>query len=179
MKKVLSFIMLLLVLGTCAFASHRVTVTFDPFTFQSFVQKNGETKDKVNSKYGIGGGIGYNWEFGKGFILGADIKADTYMLEGQENYTDVSFLAKAGYSCKMSESFSLYSNMKLGLDIQSHDEKTSTVLEFGPEVGVSFKLNEHLDLFASCEGLFGFPRKGEVKYSEFRVTPTIGMGYTL
>ncbi len=178
MKKTLTFLMLLLVISTCVFASHRVTVSFDPFTFQSFIQKDGDVKEKVNSKYGIGGGVGYNWEFGKGFMLGADIKADTYMLEDQKNFTDVSFLAKAGYSCKMSEIFSLFTNMKLGLDLQAHNENTSAVLEFGPELGIDFKLNEHLDLFASCEGLFGFPKKDEIKYSEFRVTPTIGMGIT-
>lgn len=178
MKKTLAFLLFFLALSTCVFASHGVTVTFDPFTFQSFVQKNGETKDKINSKYGIGGGIGYNWEFGKGFMLGADIKADTYMIENQKNFTDISFLAKAGYIAKFSETVSLYGNMKAGLDLQVHDNKASAVLEFGPEVGVEFKVNEHFDLFVSCEGLFGFPRKDEIKYSEFRVTPTIGMGYT-
>lgn len=64
------------------------------------------------------------------------------------------------------------------MDIQAYDGKTSAVLEFGPEVGVDFTLNKHFDLFASCEGLFGFPKKDEAKYAEFRVTPTIGMGLT-
>ena len=154
MKRVLTVLALLLVLSTCVFASHRVTVTLDPFTFQSFVQKEADVKNKVNSKYGLGGGIGYNWEFGKGFMLGADIKADTYMIEDQKNFTDISFLAKAGYIAKVSEIVSLYGNMKAGLDLQAHDNKASAVLEFGPEVGVEFKGNEHFDLFVSCEGLF-------------------------
>ena len=178
MKKTLAVFVLILTLCACVYASHRVSITFDPFTFQHFVQKNGETKDKVNSKYGLGGGIGYNWEFGKGFMLGADIKADTYMIENKKNFTDISFLAKAGYIAKVSETVSLYGNMKAGLDLQAHDNKASAVLEFGPELGIEFKVNEHFDLFASCEGLFGFPKKDGIKYSEFRVTPAIGMGYT-
>ncbi len=177
MKKTLTFLMLLLVISTCVFASHRVTATFDPFAFQHFVQ-NAETKNVVNSKYGIGGGVGYNWEFGKGLMLGADIKADTYFIEDQKNFTDISFLAKAGYSCKMSGILSLFANMKLGLDLQAHNENTSAVLEFGPELGASFKINEHFDLFTSCEFLFGFPKTEDVNYREFRVTPTIGAGYT-
>lgn len=178
MKKTLSVLVLLLVLSTCLFANHRVSVTFDPFTFQHFVQKDGDVKEKVNSKYGIGGGIGYNWEFEKGFILGADIKTDTYMIEDQKNFTDVSFLAKAGYTYGLNEKFNLYGNMKLGLDIQAHDEKTSAVFEFGPEIGCEYKLNEKINLFASCELLFGFPKKDGIKYSEFRVSPAIGVGYT-
>lgn len=178
MKKTLLIVLLLLVLCTSVFASHRLTVTFDPYSFQSFVQKAGDVKDTKYSKYGIGSGIGYNWEFGKGFMLGADIRADTYILEEEKNFTDISFLAKAGYIAKVSETVSLYGNMKAGLDLQACDGKASAVLEFGPELGVDFKLNEHFDVFASCEGLFGFPRKDGVKYSEFRVTPAIGMGYT-
>lgn len=178
MKKTLSLIILLLVLSASVFASHRVTVSFDPFAFQYFVQKDEDIKEKVNSKYGIGGGIGYNRECCTGFTFGADIKADTYILEEQKNFTDISFLAKAGHIAKVSETVSLYGNMKAGLDIQTHDTETSAVLEFGPELGIEFKVNEHFDLFASCEGLFGFPKKDGIKYSEFRVTPSIGAGYT-
>lgn len=178
MKKTLSVLVLLFVLSTCLFASHRLTATFDPFSYQRFVQKEADAKNVVNSKYGIGGGIGYNWEFGKGFMLGADIKADTYMIEDQKNFTDISFLAQFGYIVNVSKTVGLYGNIKAGLDLQTHDKKTSAVVEFGPELGVDYKINEHFDIFASCEGLFGFPRKDDVKYSEFRVSPTIGMGYT-
>lgn len=178
MKKTLSFLMLLLVISTCVFASQKVAVSLDSFSFQSFVQKENETKNTINSKYGIGAGVSYCWEFGKGFILGADVKFDTYMLKGQKNSTDVSFLGKAGYSYKMSEDLCLFADIKFGLDLQAHAKKTSAVFEFGPELGVDYQLNERFDVFASCEALFGFPRKDKVKYTEYRVTPTIGVGYS-
>ncbi len=178
MKKALTVLALLLVLSTSVFANHRITVNFDPFTFQSFVQKDGDVKEKINSKYGIGGGIGYNWESDKGLILGADIKADTYFIEDQKNFTDVSFLAKVGYIAKVCDTVRFYANMEAGLDIQTHNNETSAVLEFGPELGFEYKFNDNFDVFASCEGLFGFPKKDEIKYSEFRVTPAIGLGYS-
>lgn len=177
MKKTFTVFVLVLVLCTCVFASHRVSVTFDPFTFQHFVQKDGSSKNKVNSTYGIGAGLGYDYIMDNGFRAGADVKADTYFLEDQKNFTDLSFLAKAGYAYGINETVSIYGNMKLGLDLQMKDSKTSAVMEFGPELGAEYKFDEKITFFTSCEFLFGFPEKDNIKYSEFRVTPTLGAGY--
>lgn len=179
MKKVFSILMLLLVLCTCIFASHRVSVTIDPFAWQGFLMKNNGSKSTEHSTYGLGGGLGYDWAFYKNFRAGVDVKCDTYFLKDKNNFTDISFLGKAGYVYKLNETLNLYGNMKFGLDLQVHDKKTSAVMEFGPEIGLEYKFNEKVDFFVSCEGLFGFPKKGDTKYAEFRITPTIGAGYVL
>ena len=178
MKKTAVVFVMILVLCACVYASHRVSVTFDPFTFQHFVQKDGNSKNKVNSTYGIGAGFGYDYCLDNGIRAGADIKVDTYFLKDQKNFTDLYFLAKAGYVYELDEKFNLYGNMKFGLDLQMHDKKTSAVMEFGPEIGAEYKFDEKITFFTSCEMLFGFPKDDGIKYREFRVTPTLGAGYT-
>lgn len=176
MKRVLSILILLLILCTSVFADDRFTVTFDPFTLQRFVQKSGDSATLLNSEIGIGIGIGYDRAFCNDFRYGADLKADFYI--NKDTFTDVSLLAKVGYLTSASDSVILFANAKAGLDLQICNKKAGAVFEFGPEIGTQFKLDDHFDLFASCEILFGFPRKDDVKYSEFRVTTAIGAGYT-
>lgn len=170
--------MLLLVLSTCVFASHRISVSIDPFSFQHFVQKDGSSKTIVNSTYGLGGGFGYDYFFSNGLRAGADVKTDTYFLKDQKNFTDLSFLAKVGYGYSINEEFALYGNMKFGLDLQMKDKKTSAVMEFGPEIGCEYQFNEKINFFTSCEFLMGFPKTDDVNYRELRITPAIGIGYT-
>lgn len=176
MKKLLTVLTLVLILSSCIFATQKVTVSIDPYSFQSFVQKDEQDKVSVKSKYGIGGGLGYAFILDNGISFGADIKADTYTIEGKDAFIDISFLAKAGYMFSFSDAFALYANVKGGLDLQTTEGTVSAVIEFGPEVGVSYNLTDELNIFASCEGLFGFPGNKDAKYSEYRVTPTIGAG---
>lgn len=179
MKKLISVLAVLLVVASCAFAASKVTVSFDPFSLQHFVQKDGDVKEKVNSKYGLGAGVGYIYDHDCGLRVAADVKFDTYYLKDQDNFKDLGFFAKAGYVYNLENvDVDLVADAMLGVDIQFHDDETSAVLEFGAEIGGEYQINDKFGLFLNVDFLFGFPKKDKVNYTEFRVTPVIGATYT-
>lgn len=154
-----------------------LSVGINPFSFQKFTRNDGEETVTVNTKYGFGGKIDYSFKLENGLTLGAEIQVDSYSLENQKNFTDITFSAKAGYAVDLNNLITLNGNIKGGLDIQTHDV-ISPVFEFGPEIGVEYKINNKCILFASCEMLLGFPRKDSIDFTELRFTPTLGTGYT-
>ena len=178
MKKAMTIMLLVLIATAYVFASPRVSLTFDPFSFQHFMKKEGKERDRVNSTYGIGAGLGFDWEYDDGFRSGFDVKFDTYSFEELDRFTDVSILAKGGYAHSFNEETALYGNMKLGLDIQTNGKETSAVFEFGPELGFEYACNDKLKVFTTCEFLFGFPEGNHIEYFEFRFTPALGIGYS-
>ena len=177
MKKTLSVLVLILLACTTVFAASKVSVSVDPYSLQAFTQKDGDVKETTYPKYGFGAGAGYDYNIYGNFNVGGQVKFATYYIEEQKNFIDVTFIGKAGYTYNVSEMVSVYANGKAALDLQIHNEKVSAVFEFGPELGVSHKINDTFSAFASCELLMGFPRKDGIKYSEFRVTPSVGVSY--
>lgn len=176
MKKFLTVLALVLVCA-CVFASSKVSASFDSYSLQKFVQKDGDVKEKVNSKYGLGAAVGYTHDLPYNTFVGAEVKFDTYYIKDQTNFKDLGFFAKGGYVYNLEENIDLFADAKLGLDLQFHEKETSAVMQFGAEVGGNYAINDKFNAFCSVEFLFGFPKKDEVKYTEFRVTPVLGVSY--
>ena len=165
--------------GASSENKHSVSFAGNPHALQYFGKTSEGTNNLVKSTYGTDGKIGYDMTLGKVFRVGADLEVQTFFFEGTKNYTDLSILAKLGYDSYLTDAVRFFTNIKGGIDLQFFESiRPSVVFEFGPEVGVALDLGKNLNIFASCEGLFGFPKSEDASFVEFRIARAIGMGFS-
>ncbi|MCR5760916.1 MAG: hypothetical protein K6F82_02800 [Sphaerochaetaceae bacterium] len=178
MKKLLLIFLLSVLLTSVAFAAdNSIKASVVPYGFQISTSSTEEV-DPVNSTYGIGANVSYSRKLAKGLFAQAGLFWDTFLLpDGKEAFTHILASAEIGYEYNLSDLWSLDAHAGIGTDTLIYMETVSETFTILTGLDAIYALNENLNLFAGCEGTFGFSSKDDTNYVNYRILPKIGVSF--
>ena len=174
-------IITVLVVGLClsaVFASdNTVKASVVPYGFQ-ISTSTASGQDPVKSRYGIGAQISYQRKLFSGLYAEVGLAWDTFFMSGERPvFSNLLAFAGVGYEYALTEKLSGDLHVNVGTDTLFYKSKVSETFTIKGGLDLNYAVSEKLSISVGCEGVFGFSKKAETNYVNYRVIPTLGVCY--
>ncbi len=178
MKKTIIAVLLIALCLSAVFASgNTVKVSVAPYGLQ-ISTSSASGQDPVKSRYGFGAQAIYQRDLISGVYAEAGLAWDTFLMPDERpNFTNLLAFAGVGYEYAFSEKLSGDFHVNVGTDTLFYKSKVSETFTVKGGLDLNYAINEKISISVGCEGVFGFSKKSATDYVNYRVIPTLGVGY--
>lgn len=178
MKKTIIAVLLVALCLSAVFASgNTVKVSVVPYGLQ-ISTSSASGQDPVKSRYGVGAQAIYQRDLIGGLYAEAGLAWDTFLMPDERpNFTNLLVFAGVGYECAFSEKLSGDVHVNIGTDTLFYKGITAETVTIKAGLDLNCAISEKVSIAVGCEGVFGFSKKSATDYVNYRVLPTLGVGY--
>lgn len=179
MKKTIIMVVLLILVSSCIFAGkHNLKAGMTLYSFQGMMTSQ-KGKSGSHNQYGMGGNIGYEYDFNRHWFAGLDLRCVTNWIKGSKNLTDLSILPRGGYRFPIVKYVDGYVAGEYGLNFQYFEKDHSTVMEFGVVAGARLHFLKQVRAYGELENLYQFSAKKGIHYANIKLNVNLGLSYEL
>lgn len=172
-KKLIVILVIGLVAVASVFASHSISATVAPYSFQKIAYS---PKDHIDSTYGWGGQAGYRYTIGNVLKVGADLSFTSYKINGYSKYLSLSLIAKGGLVLNMTKKIYMYMDTGVGVDFRIGEKVSGFYPVLGAGFSVGYVINEKVSVICGSDFSLTFQKNkdGSLFSRDFDVTPRLG-----
>lgn len=176
-KTVLSVLLVALCLSAVFASGNIVKASVVPYGLQIATSSVSDQKP-IKSGYGFGAQVSYQRDLFGDFFAEAGLTWGTFLMpEDRPAFSNILIFAGMGYKTDFTEELSGGLHLDVGTDTLIYKSAAAETITVKLGLDLDYALNEKLSLAAGCDGVFGFSKKTETNYVNYRVIPTIGVSY--
>ena len=178
MKKSVILVLVALLCVSAVFAAgNSVKLSVVPYGLQ-ISTSSASGQDPVKSRYGFGAQAIYQRDLIGGLYAEAGLAWDTFLMpDNKPAFTNLLAFAGAGYKFDFSDKLSGDVHVDVGSDTLFYKAKVSESFTIKCGLDLNYAVSEKISISIGCEGVFGFSKKSATNYVNYRVIPTLGVGY--
>lgn len=178
MKKSVILVLVALLCVSAVFAAdNSVKFSVVPYGMQ-ISTSSAAGQDAVYSRYGIGLETSYQRKLVKGLFFEGGIGWNTFLMkDGRPKFTNLLAFAGLGYKFDITDRFACTVSADFGTDTLFYSGKVSETFTVKAGVNASYAVSDSVSIHIGCEGTFGFSQKKSTNFVNYRILPTLGVGY--